>query len=145
MITIFMPWPLECNYFGEYLHFYNILKNHKDVELVNDFEADYIIYINDIKNIHNHIQKYKRKKLNYDLIEQIKNYNNHEKEIILDYTDLTNTSFCCDPKIFNDVLLYFKRSIVYKKNMSLINLNNIIPLSYGIRQDFLYYSNLYKY
>ena len=134
MIDIYMPWPLNCPPFGEYLHFYNSFKNNKNVNLVNTFNADYIVYINDIKNIN--VKRYKN--LNMKLVNQIKNFNDHNKEIILDYTDFTNTSFC-SPEY--KVLLYFKRSIVYKKKMALINLKNIIPLSYGIRNDYLPYLN----
>jgi len=140
MITIFMPWPLKENYFGEYLHFYNEFINHKEIKLVNNFDdADYIIYINDIKNIYNQQHRYKH--LDLDLVNKINNYDQYQKEIILDYTDFTTTTFCCPNDLFKKIFLYFKRSVVYKKKMSLIKLKHIIPISYGIRNDYLKYTN----
>lgn len=73
---------------------------------------------------------------------KIKNYKSDylKKLVIIDYRDDPN-------KVFNTKCLkYFKRSIVNKKNMKLINYNReIIPISYCLKQEVLQFENLFEY
>ena len=73
---------------------------------------------------------------------KIKNYKSDylKKLVVIDYRDDPN-------KVFNTKCLkYFKRSIVNKKNMKLINYNReIIPISYCLKQEVLQFKNLQDY
>ncbi len=73
---------------------------------------------------------------------KIKNYKSDylKKLVIIDYRDSPND-------VFNtECLKYFKRSVVNKKNMSLINYNReIIPISYCLKHEVLQFENVFEY
>lgn len=103
---------------------YNGLLANNNVIISKDINlCDYIFL--DFRDF-DKIKKYKRDYL--------------KKLIIIDYRDNPN-------KVVNtECLKYFKRSVVNKKNMKLINYNKeVIPISYCLKQEVLQYKNLFEY
>tara|TARA_E500000178_G_scaffold246615_1_gene243224 strand:- start:9884 stop:10177 length:294 start_codon:yes stop_codon:yes gene_type:complete len=80
-------------------------------------------------------------KLNVEKITEI--FNCDKKEVIIDYNDWTNTDNVPDDNVLKNIYKYFKRSIVKKENSISKELvkypREIIPISYGIRSDFIEY------
>ncbi len=112
------------NFIGEKKNIlYNGLLANINVLIIKDIElCDYIFLDN---RDFNKIKNYKRDYL--------------KKLVIIDYSDRAND-------VFNtECLKYFKRSIVDKKNMKLIDYNReIIPISYCLKQEVLQFENLFK-
>ena len=91
------------------------------------------------------IPHYKKCDLNMDIVNEMNSNTNYEKEIIIDYNDWTDLR-----NVPNDILLnvhkYFKRSIVNKNTKSIIDYpREIIPISYGVRNDFIEYDREFPY
>ena len=103
---------------------YNGLLNNINVEIVEDKDlCDYIFAdMRDFNIAKNYTYEYKK------------------KLVIIDYRDDSND-------VLNlSCLKYFKRSVVDKKNMKLINYNReIIPISYCLKQEVLQFKNLFEY
>jgi hypothetical protein len=143
-------WPYKENLLksaeAEMREFYIHLKNNPSISLVDNFdEADFIIFMMDIRNCYN-MPHYNSNVMDIEVVNNIKNHTNYKKEIIIDYNDYTDTRNVSS-EILNKVGYYFKRSMVNKtNNPSLIKYNReIIPISYGIRSDYIHYDSLYKF
>lgn len=108
---------------SENIIYKGLIDNPNTVITNNIDECDYIFLdFRDVKN-------YKKKKKK-----------NFEKLVIIDYRDGPNDVF--DIKC----LKYFKRSVVNKRNMKLINYNReIIPISYCLKEEVLQFKNLFEY
>lgn len=164
-MKIYFFWPFNSQYFrhkrtlttkinkfsitfGEYntepYEFFKSLIDNDSIELVNNFKnADYVIYMMDYRNCYN-MNHYNKIILNIHLIKQMCLYRQYHKEIIIDYNDWTDTR-----NVPNNILplvkKYFKRSIVNKYNNRIIKYSrDIIPISYGIRSDYLLHYFNYK-
>jgi len=126
---------------NESLEFYNCIKEHSNLVLVDDFDkADYIIYMMDLRNVEKN-RWYKKEDLNLDIVHKIRSHTNYHKEIIIDYNDWVDTKNNIESHILPKILLYFKRSMVDKTNLSLIDNypKNIIPISYAIQNNYYMY------
>lgn len=137
-MKIFFVWPFNEPISGESLEFYNGFKN-SGVTFVNTCcEADYIVCMMDIRNCLS-MPHYRNAKINMDIVNEMNSNTEYNKEIIIDYNDwqdLRNVP----SDIITKVHKYFKRSIIDKKTMTVVNYpREIIPISYGIRSDFLNY------
>ena len=137
-MKIFFVWPFDEPISGESLEFYTGFKNN-DVIFVNTCtEADYIVCMMDIRNCLM-MPHYRNAKMNMNVINEMNSNTNHSKEIIIDYNDWQDLRNVPD-NILPFVGKYFKRSIINKKTMSIVDYpREIIPISYGIRSDFLNY------
>lgn len=148
-MKIYFFWPFKdkipTSDTVESYEFYNGLKNTENVTLVNSFqEADYIFFMMDLYNCYN--LKHYNNVLDVNDINNFKNHTEHQKDIIIDYNDWTNTSNNILDNKLNLVAKYFKRSMVDKKLFKLIDYSReIIPISYGIRSDFINYDKEYDF
>ena len=149
--NIYFFWPYKnkniTSNSTESYEFYNTLKFMKNIKLVNTFdEADYIFYMMHIRNlldIPGHPQD--MDELDIDMVNAMYNHKNYEKEIIIDYNDWTDTRNVPN-EVLDKIGFYFKRSMVDKSNLSLIQYNReLIPISYGIRTDFIIYDSNYNF
>ena len=103
---------------------YNGLLNNINVKIVDDKDlCDYIFTdFRDFNRAKNYTEEHKK------------------KLVIIDYSDISNDLFN------SSCLKYFKRSVVDKKKMKLINYNReIIPISYCLKQEVLQFKNLFEY
>ena len=146
IMKIYFCWPFNYTLISKYTEpyeFYNYLKEKNDIILVNNFdEADYIFYMMDIRNCYS---QYNINELDINIVNDIKKHTNYHKEIIIDYNDWTDTRNVMN-EMLHKVGFYFKRSIVNKTNLSLIKYDReIIPVSYGIRSDFIQYDSTYNF
>jgi spore maturation protein CgeB len=143
-MKICVVWPFKSPIFGESLEFYNALKNKADIILTDNFdEADYLFYMMDIRNCMN-LPWYNRNDMKEEVLEKIKNSKSYSKEVIIDYNDFTDTRGVPEEAL-PLIKKYFKRSVVDKKNMTIISYNReIIPISYAIRSDFIEYDKYFN-
>jgi hypothetical protein len=139
LIKICFVWPFKGDIFGESLEFYNALKIKSNIILVDEFEeADFLFFMMDIRNCMN-LPWYDINDMKADIVENIKNHKNYNKEVIIDYNDFTDTRGV-PPDALPFIKKYFKRSVVDKTKMSIISYSReIIPLSYAVRRDFIEY------
>ena len=138
-MKICFVWPWSTEILCEPLEFYTALKNKSNIILVDNFdEADFIFFIMDIRNCMN-MPWYNNTVMNENVLQQIINHKNYEKEIIIDYNDWLDTRNVQDDA-FPFVKKYFKRSVVDKNTMSLVSYSReIIPISYAVRNDYIKY------
>ena len=138
-MKICFVWPFKTEILGESLEFYNALKQKSTVCLTDNFEeADYLFFMMDIRNCMN-LKWYNTNDLKNDVLENIKNHKNYNKEVIIDFNDFTDTRGVPDD-VLPFITKYFKRSVVDKNIMSIIKYSReIIPISYAIRTDFIKY------
>ena len=129
----------------ESYEFYNVLK---DLSLLIDNykNADYIFYTMHTRNCLN-LPYDNNYELNVEKIKEI--FNSGKKEIIIDYNDWTDTRNVPNNDVLQNIYKYFKRSIVKKENFWSSKLieypREIIPISYGIRSDFIKYDKIFKF
>ena len=150
-MKIFFFWPLKnvkkpTSEYTEPYEFYKILE--KNNMLVDNFDkADYILYMNIWRNYMN-MPFINKNDLNKELINQMNNHSDYKKDIIIDYNDWSDLRNCQE-KDLQSIGYYFKRSIVKKENFWSSKLieypREIIPISYGIRSDFIEYEQLFKF
>lgn len=138
-MKICFVWPWSTEILCEPLEFYTALKNKSNIILVDNFdEADFIFFIMDIRNCMN-MPWYNNTVMNENVLQQIINHKNYEKEIIIDYNDWLDTRNVQDDA-FPFVKKYFKRSVVDKNTMNLVSYSReIIPISYAVRNDYIKY------
>lgn len=151
LYKIFFFWPYKNKNITsgstEPYEFYNTLKIMKNITLVNTFdEADYIFYMMCTRNILNIPDNPPNiDELDMDMVNAMYNHKNYQKEIIIDYNDWTDT-FNAPNEVFDKIGFYFKRSMVNKSNLSLVQYKReIIPILYGIRSDFINYDSEYNF
>ena len=129
----------------ESYEFYNILKEHS--LLTDNYKtADYIVYMMHSRNCLN-LPYNDKNKLDIEKIKEI--YDSGKKEIIIDYNDWTDTRNVPNDNVLKNIYKYFKRSIVQKENFWSSKLmeypREIIPISYGIRSDFIEYDQKFEF
>jgi len=115
--------------------------------LTDDFDkADYVFYMMHQRNCLN-LPHDDNSKLDIQKITQI--FNSNKKEVVIDYNDWTDTRNVPDLNTLKTVHKYFKRSIVRKEGSISKELvkypREIIPISYGIRSDFVEYDRTYSF
>ena len=147
-MKICFVWPFKNMLISESTEsneFYQHLRKKENITMVDNFEdADYIFYMMDIRNCYN-MPYYNLNDLDESVLNKIKNNKQLKKEVIIDYNDWTDTRNV-DDNILSQIAYYFKRSIVDKQNLSLINYDReIIPISYGIRSDFIEYDKIFEF
>lgn len=151
-MKILFVWPFKYDNIMESLsgspesfEFYSRLIERTDIIITTNYnEADYIFYMMDIKNCYN-LPHYSLENLDKNIIKQIKSNKYLKKEVIIDYNDWTDTKNV-PSNVLSEIGYYFKRSIVDKNNMTLVKYDrNIIPISYGIRTDFIQYDKSYNF
>lgn len=162
--NIYIPWPYHIPRISENKQLYEACEKHKQINLVNSFdEADYIIYTNCIKIIYYLLQDknkygihdlyFKNKKNhhlklkpNMELLKKIALYKKYNKEIIIDFNDSQNHLYSNILDDYNNVFLFFKRSIVNKKKFIYIKypkrINNtvikeVIPMSQALTLPYI--------
>lgn len=129
----------------ESYEFYNILK---ELSLLTDNykNADYIFYMMHARNCLD-LPYNNNSELNVEKITEI--FNSGKKEIIIDYNDWTDTRNVPNDNVLKNIYKYFKRSIVKKENFRSSELieypRDIIPISYGIRTDFIKYDKIFEF
>jgi hypothetical protein len=132
----------------ESYEFYNALIKIDNIILTNKFEeADYIFYMMELRNCLK-MPWHNVKELDMELINKMNESKNPEKDIIIDYNDWTDTRNVPENKL-SLIGKYFKRSVIKKENSvskELIKYSReIIPISYGIRNDFIQYDKIFKF
>ena len=155
MIKIYFFWPFKnqtrpSNGSTESYEFYNTLEKIDNVELVSDFqEADYVFYMMDLRNcpeLPHHKEQIEN--LNMELINKMKKCEKPEKDIVIDYNDWVDTRNVPENEL-NLIGKYFKRSVIKKENSWSSELIKypieIIPISYGIRNDFIEYDERFNF
>lgn len=136
--------PPTCNSPESY-EFYNVLKN---LSLLTDNykNADYIFYTMHTRNCLN-LPYDNNSELNIEKITEI--FNSGKKEIIIDYNDWTDTRNVPNNDVLKNICKYFKRSMVKKEqgiSKEIIEYSReIIPISYGIRSDFIEYDKIFEF
>lgn len=104
---------------------YNGLLNNKNVYIIDNIEECDYIFIDIIRDF-DKIKRYSEEQL--------------KKVIIIDYRDNSKevSKIPC--------LKYFKRSVVDKNTMKIIDYNReIIPISYSLKQEVLEFKDIYEY
>ena len=131
--------------------FYRHLKKMDNIKLVNSYEeADYVIYMMHWRNCVNlpYDSQERKDNFNIQLINKMIECKNPEKDIIIDYNDWTDTRNVPYDKL-DLVGKYFKRSMVKKEqgiSKEIIEYSReIIPISYGIRSDFIEYDKNFEF
>lgn len=143
MLKLYICWPYtkSMRVSGETMEFYLAFKKNQNVKVVYTFEeADFIIYLMDVRNCWN--LKPKGMKLDMNVVRQIKNYHRHDREIVIDYNDWTDLRNI-EEDLIDKIFLYFKRSMIDKGSKSLISYNREVKLiSYAVRSDFVKYDEM---
>jgi hypothetical protein len=143
-MKIYFFWPYTNKPTTDTTEPYEFYKQlEKESLLTDDYNnADYIFYTMHLRNCLN---------LPYDNISELdvkkitEIFNSGKKEIIIDYNDWTDTRSVPN-EVLDKIGFYFKRSMVNKSNLSLVQYNReIIPISYGIRSDFIEYDKLFNF
>jgi hypothetical protein len=130
----------------ESYEFYNVLHHWYSLLTDNYKNADYILYMMHTRNCLN-LPYDDNSKLDIEKITEI--FNSGKKEIIIDYNDWTDTRNVPNDSVLKNIYKYFKRSVVKKENYISSKIieypREIIPISYGIRSDFIEYDKIFDF
>ena len=150
-MKIYFFWPeknkIPSSNDTEPFEFYTTLKKMENITLVNSFkEADFIFYMMDLYVCYNRRDVSSLDINDLNNLKNHKNHKNYEKDVIIDYSDHRDICPGCELK---SIGRFYKRSVIKKVNHRSSKLieypREIIPISYGIRSDFINYDKKYKF
>ena len=147
-ICIPHPYTHELNLVDiDHYEFHRILSDMENINLVSDMDsADFVFFMNDIRLMNPRIHNRFRSTWDHDVIAQIKNHKNYHKEVIIDFRDWTEIEKSVPSDALPHVHRYFKRSIVDKKNMSVINYSRpIIPITFALPTHYIEYDITHEF
>ena len=150
-MKIYFFWPFKnkipTRNQTESYEFYTALKNMENITLVNSFkEADFIFYMMDLYVCYD-----RGDASSFDIndLNNLKNHKDYEKDVVIDYGDWLNICGYLSIAKLKLIGKYFKRSVIKKVNYWSSKIieypREIIPISYGIRNDFIKYDKKFKF
>lgn len=135
--------PKDPKYLESY-EIYNALVDNLAPPGTSDDDCDFIFYILDLR-----IYLTGEKPHLFPLKDTLKNIDNYQKTVIIDYSDPYEIQFIPD-ELVRKVGWYFKRSVVNRKDgvsHELVNYSHlplsgkIIPIHFAVRDDYLFYDS----